>query len=86
MSTNYSKCTADILFNAIPMQNWTGSGGSLKSRLLEFLDNRYMRVGRLSVLRTGRCTPQETCVFLVLIYVKGWVDPQGHNSDGRWSH
>ena len=53
---------------AIPLQAWTGPGGSRKFRLPDFVTTAQDD-GRLSALRTGRLYPQE--MLLVLISVRG---------------
>jgi len=57
----------------VPLQAWSGPECSRKLRSQITWQWPRMAV-RLSALRTGRFYPQ--AILLVLIYVRGWVDPR----------
>ena len=58
---------------AVPLQAWSDPEGTRKLGF-QISWQRYRMAVRLSALRTGLLYPQE--MLLVLIYVRGWVDPR----------
>jgi hypothetical protein len=62
-----------------PLQVWSGSWGSRRSRLLDLLDIQHYEGGKVVTL-THR-PPSPPAVFLALIF-RGWVDTRAHGSVG----
>jgi len=58
---------------AVPLQARRGPEGSRKLSFPDFVTTAQDG-GRLSALRTDRLYPQE--ILVVLIYLRGWVDPR----------
>jgi hypothetical protein len=60
---------------ATPLQVCTGPEGSKTVRLAEIIDNRQMKLARLSALRIGRLYPPRKYSWYSFL-VRGWVDPR----------
>jgi hypothetical protein len=67
-STNFAKC------KVIPVMGCGGPKGCETLRLPHFLDNRLTDGGEVVSLHASRPLPPGR--FLVLISVRGWVDPR----------
>jgi len=72
-NVTYSQFHYNIKGKAVPLLAWSGPEGSRKLRLPDFVTTAQDG-GRLSALRTGRFYSQK--ILLVLISVRGWVDPR----------
>jgi hypothetical protein len=69
------------LCKAIPLQAWTGPWGSRRLRLVEFLENRHMKMVKVSALRTGRFYPPRKVPGTHFCYRMS--RPHGHSAAGR---
>jgi hypothetical protein len=69
------------LVKAFPIHAWTGSLGSRRQTLPEFLDNRQMKVARLPALRTGHFPPRRYTWYSFLLEAELIPGPYGGRKD-----
>jgi hypothetical protein len=66
---------------AFPLQAWTGPWEFQEIEAPEFLDNRHMKVVRLSALRTGRLYPRKDSWYSFLLEAESIAGSQCDRKD-----